>query len=163
MIATKRGTRVIGGSSNYLAESDRYVVYHSVFPVIRISFSPLDPGGLRSVIVPRKSTWQSTLPALKLGIPQDIDVSAENTRMKAEFDDDGVLEFDLRGLLAGSTSTNGASQQMALPGIGEGSMEPLEEAKALIDRLGELFLDDEELQEKIEAEYGIAIRFVGSK
>jgi hypothetical protein len=142
-------TRIIGGSANYLSDSDRFVVFHSVFPILRVSFSPFPLGELRSTLQrrgSRESTWQSALPAPRLGFPKGMNFSAAKTLQKAAFDDDNVVTIHLRA----------ATQEAALL-----HPDPLDEAKFLFERLGELVIQYDDLADRIAGELGVRVSFVG--
>jgi hypothetical protein len=146
---SNRGTRIIGGSTNYLSDSDEFVVFHSVFPILKVAFSPFPSGELRSTLQrrgSRESTWQSALPARRLGFPEGITLGAAQTLRKAEFDENNIVTIDLRDVTRDA--------HLLRP-------PPLDEARFLLERLGELMIQHDDLAERIAAEIGVRISFVG--
>ncbi|MGI0524107.1 hypothetical protein [Rhizobium giardinii] len=151
LLKTAAGTRIIGGTTSLLSASDQFVIYHSAFPRIAVSFAPVAQG-ICSHIIRRKKTWQSTLPVSKLKIPAGLMFDASDTRQMSSRDGGGRVTFDLAPLARGI----GKRQLARQPRRSEVDA-AFNRAKELIYKIGDLFTLFPGLEERVADELGIRI------
>lgn len=154
LLTSPAGARVIGGNL-FFDPSCKWVVYHSRFPVIRISFAKEWHGPVSSAILKRGRSWQSTLPVTKLGIPSKLILNQALTQHVPVPDGQGGFIIDLRPFSEPKRPPKAEAEPPA--NDDDGLADPLKQAERLIFKLGALFGEVPGLRERVWEELGIQL------